>query len=615
MPQFVPDYVDDTLDLKVFNRLRVRYLVALMAIAVAIISSELLVKNFLQKQLFDSRVVNVAGRQRMLSQKITKEVLLIANADDPELISRYKSQLNESLTLWIRSHRGLQSGDSILGLPATNSAVIDSMFSIIEPHFDSIVFCTRHILNMEAENETNSHQLNDCFETILRHETPFLEGMDRIVFQYDAEAKRKVARLIYTELLLLVAALLILLFELIFIFTPIARHIRSIVAGLVDSEEKERKMNKELRKLYTSLEQSQRELNELYYAVDQAIMFSRTYENGEISFLSDKFKEHLGLKKSPLGKNLFELLKLQEISRTELLQTLKIDKNNSLWKNEVLTLDKNNKLSWLMLTIVPVPAPDGNHRQLVVVGIDINERKDAEERLKKATQARLQQQETEQKLKSSLILEGQERERRRISRDIHDGIGQLLTGLKFQLESMDWSQYDKSREKIEEIKDLTTNIIKEVRRVSYNLAPTVLNDYGFVSAIRTMAQDLKSISPVEIVLENITGFNLRLEKKAEINIFRIVQETVNNALKHSGARQIMISVSHTDKDLIIIVEDDGRGFKRHKVESGSIKKMRGHGIFNMQERARFLEADLILESSPGKGTTLTLEVPYKKLLR
>jgi PAS domain S-box-containing protein len=616
MTRFIPEYVDDSLDLKIFNKLRIRYLIALMAIAVAIISSELLVKNFLGKQLFDSRIVNVAGRQRMLSQKISKEVLLIFSETDAAKLEVHLNNMRSSLELWIQSHKGLQHGDSLLGLPAWNSSVVDSMFQVIKPHYDTMVVSTRYLLAQDPAVLANNKSLFERhFKTILSHESFFLEGMDNIVFQYDAEAKRKVKRLIYTEILLLVAALMILIFELIFIFTPIARYIRNIVADLIDSEEKEKKLNKELRKLYDSLEASQQELNELYYAVDQAIMFARTDSTGRITFLSDKFKSQLGYTRTPLGKNLFQLMRLQQITGEDLLRTINMDKGRSLWKNEVLTLDSTHKESWLMMTVVPVPNQQDNTHQLVVVGTDINERKQTEEQLKKATRERYQRQMAEQKIKSSLILEGQEKERRRISRDIHDGIGQMLTGLKFQLESMDWSQYDKSREKIGEIKALTTNIIKEVRRVSYNLAPSVLNDYGFISALNTMVQDLRNISKASITLENITNFDARLDRKMEINIFRIIQESLNNALKHARAENILISISHEENNLIIIIEDDGAGFAARKIIVNEIGKMGGHGIFNMKERAGFLEAALDIESSPGKGTTVKLEVPYKKYIR
>ncbi|MEL6945573.1 MAG: type IV pili methyl-accepting chemotaxis transducer N-terminal domain-containing protein, partial [Bacteroidota bacterium] len=219
-----------SLERTTFEGLSRLYVIALSTIALSIVISQILVQRHLSNQLDDSRVVNVAGRQRMLSQKITKEILLLQKQEEQPL-----SDLDETLQLWINSHIALQEGNKELGLPKNESPTIKVMFQELKPYFETISKNAKSIIQQQ-ESKRDSISIQKEVEEILINESPFLEQMDRIVFQFDREAREKVNKLRRTELLLLLAALFILILELLFIFRPAAVQVRKTIRELVDAK-------------------------------------------------------------------------------------------------------------------------------------------------------------------------------------------------------------------------------------------------------------------------------------------------------------------------------------------------------------------------------------------
>jgi len=204
------------------DQLRRRYIVALSLIALLTIFSQVVVQSLLSDQEYDSRVINIAGRQRMLSQKIVKTSFYVANADSPESAGIYRQQLAEILTLWERSHQGLLRGDADLGLPGRNSDDVTSLFKRIEAHHQAIVTATKHLLAASVRGES----IDLDIQQIRGNEAQYLQGMNEIVFSYDQEAKHKVAVARWLELGLMALTLLVLALEARFIFAPVTRRIR-----------------------------------------------------------------------------------------------------------------------------------------------------------------------------------------------------------------------------------------------------------------------------------------------------------------------------------------------------------------------------------------------------
>ena len=218
------------------DQLRRRYIIALSLIALLTVVSQLVVQFLISDQEYDSRVINIAGRQRMLSQKITKTSLYVANAqfaEPAEVAAAYRRQLDDILALWERSHLGLQRGDSELGLPGKNSLEVSALFLRIEPHHRAIVTATKHLLVASAQKQS----IDQDIRTIRNNEPVFLQGMDEIVFRYDLEAKHKVVIARWLELGLMVLTLLVLALEAMFIFAPVTRRIRADMRTLEKKEE------------------------------------------------------------------------------------------------------------------------------------------------------------------------------------------------------------------------------------------------------------------------------------------------------------------------------------------------------------------------------------------
>ena len=204
------------------RRFRCRYVVALSLIALLTLLSQWVIQSSIADQEHDSRIVNLAGRQRMLSQKIAKISFYLAGEENPSWRKEYLAKLEEALALWERSHAGLQHGDADLGLPGQNSTEVVTLFRSIESAHLAMVAAARHILSAPDDMAG----LQQAAQRIRDAEPSFLAGMDEIVFRFDAEAKSRVKFVRHLETGLTVLILLVLALEAQFIFAPAVRRLR-----------------------------------------------------------------------------------------------------------------------------------------------------------------------------------------------------------------------------------------------------------------------------------------------------------------------------------------------------------------------------------------------------
>ncbi|WP_332912281.1 type IV pili methyl-accepting chemotaxis transducer N-terminal domain-containing protein [Algoriphagus boritolerans] len=208
----------NTLDKVTFNRLRKLYIIALGAIAISLVTSQILIRQYLADQEDDSRLINVAGRQRMLSQKLSKEALLLS-LDQPEMGRRaLEDTLLATKSDWQAAHNALLNGDEKLGLDQGSSPEISRMFEEIHPLFESMVVNTDSLIRHSRQSIRDSAAFQRSLHHILESSKAFLARMERIVNQYDFEAKQKVESLKQLELIITVFTLLILLAEFLIIF-------------------------------------------------------------------------------------------------------------------------------------------------------------------------------------------------------------------------------------------------------------------------------------------------------------------------------------------------------------------------------------------------------------
>ncbi len=213
------------------------YIIALLIIGLLTIMSQFLVNYVLTNQSADSRVINIAGRQRMLSQKLTKTTLMLYQSEDENNFSKQNKELQDILNLLEKSHKALQFGDTSLQIPANNnSETIKEMFVLVEPHFGVIKNAVEQlaIYNFQTPKADFKPKLAE----IIENEPHFLRIMNEITFQYDKEAVAKIERLKTIEFVLMFVTLLVLFLEAILVFKPAIKKI-DIYFGQVQTSNRE----------------------------------------------------------------------------------------------------------------------------------------------------------------------------------------------------------------------------------------------------------------------------------------------------------------------------------------------------------------------------------------
>jgi two-component system, NarL family, sensor histidine kinase DegS len=597
-----------SLDQTTFQKLSRLYLVALSFIAIALIISQLLVQDHLDGQINDSRIVNVAGRQRMLSQKLIKNVLLldgVVKADQWEILQ----QLKRDLQLWKDSHEALTGKSHQAGIFApANSDTIRQMFDHLMPTYDSLSQQISYLINKNEGSVIESGTDDFLIRSILKNERDFLAQMDQIVFRYDHEAQEKVFSLKRTEYFLLALSLIVLVFELFFVFRPAAGHTRKIISGLIASEAQSNKMRDQLQILHDQKEESLKELRTLHFALDQAALFISTSPDGQIQYISDKFCRLLGVPPEKAKGQLTDLINTSETDRQYILNILQ-EAGNKIYQLEILVWNQQEQKKWLDMSILPVNS-SSMQRSFLILGSDITARKNIQYENDLLREQQFEEKINQQKNLSIKVLEAEEEERKRIAREIHDGIGQMLTALKFNIQSLLPLLGDKNKLQIDKLNSLVVNLIKGVRIATFNLIPPELSDYGIASAIGKMVQELQKLTGKNVLFENRTGFEGRLEPMIETNLYRVVQEALNNALKYAGSSYILITLTHSDHIISIAVDDDGIGFDKDKFkENTSMSQSQYMGLIFMEERMKLINARLFISSETGGGTRVTINLP------
>lgn len=597
----------NSLDQRTFGKLSRLYVIALSTIALSVIVSQFFVRQHLNTQQSDSTVINVAGRQRMLSQKLTKEILLLTAAKTAGARVAIKDNLKETLSLWTLSHNALQQGDTNLGLPGNNSIEVSKKFKDLNVVFNTINESTKRIIKQVENNRELlvSEFINDA-NLVKNKESDFLFIMDQIVNQYSVEADEKVSWLGKLEMLLTILTLVILFGELIFIFLPAAKSVRATLTELLKAEKHAKKMAFDADELSVAKEKSIKELRALTQAMDETLLFARILSSGQIIHMGNKFSRRFKISRFNDTAMFWNVMSTVDTERIA-LETLVTKFKKTGWQGEVKATTKEGEDVWLEMAIIPFSTKD-EKIELLIIASEITERKAGELEIQRLTKKSFLEEISQQKIISSKIIENQEKEQNRIAKDVHDGIGQMLTGLKYNLESININDIDKTAAKIEHLKELTTNIIKGVRTATFNLTPPELSDHGIVPAITKLTKELARLTGKDIILFNKTDFNERLDSLVEINIYRIVQEAINNAIKYADSTHILVSLSHSEKILSIVIDDNGKGF-----EPGKVKKVKnadgGMGMTFMKERIKYIDGRLFLSSEEGKGTRVTLNIP------
>ncbi|MCP4121860.1 MAG: PAS domain S-box protein [Bacteroidetes bacterium] len=243
---------------------------------------------------------------------------------------------------------------------------------------------------------------------------------------------------------------------------------------------------------------------------------------------------------------------------------------------------------------------------------DIEERKKAEQELANLNRELLEDSKQLLKIQTKAFVSGQEREKERVAKDLHDGLGQVLSSVKRNFISFCESvkQNDIQWDLAELVEKLLLSSISESRRISSGLLPSVLRDFGWLEAIEDLSNQFTDISISMDIDPNVRKKNIPDEN--QVHIYRIFQEALTNSSIHSRCKNIDIQIKEAAEKLLIQIDDDGVGFPNDP--KGQKKRMEGgHGIFNMLERVNLLGGVMDIDSSVGKGTHISIKIPAPKI--
>jgi signal transduction histidine kinase/TPR repeat protein len=221
-------------------------------------------------------------------------------------------------------------------------------------------------------------------------------------------------------------------------------------------------------------------------------------------------------------------------------------------------------------------------------------------------ESRINELETEkQLLASEAILKGQEDERHRLAKDLHDGLGGMLSGIKYSFSTMkdNLIMTPENQRAFERSMDMLDSSIREMRRVAHNLMPESLIKFGLAASLNDICKDITSSGALRVTFQSFDLDKLQTDQTVLITIYRIIQELLNNILKHAGASAALVQLIYQDHKLMITVEDDGRGFDTSMVDLST-----GIGLSNIKSRVNYLGGILDIQSTPGKGSTFNIEL-------
>lgn len=588
-----------------FKNLRRLYIFALLTIAITVLLSQLLIQHNLHSQLSDSKIINISGKQRMLSQKLTKEILILNFIVDAKNSKKEIDKANEIIKLWKFNQYALENGNDSLGFPKEKSKALSDLFVAIKPNFNNIVnAATAFLDNKKLGIKEKENQ--ELVQIILKNGAVFLEKMNEIVGQYDKEALEKVTLQSKTEYGILLFTILVLLLEFVFIFKPTNKKVEKLISKLLVSEKKALKLAHDTEVISEAKENSVKELKSLNYAMENTLLYCRVAPDGSLIHIGEKFAKLLLYNPFLSDKTFSQVLTPIEKEQVAIDRII-VQRQKSGWQGELNITNRNGDLIWLDMSMVPVTIKK-EESELLIICFDITERKKAEEEVERLNNENVADKINQQKVISSKIVENQENEQNRIAKEIHDGIGQMLTGLKFSLESINLDDKEKSAQKIEYLKKLALDIIKGVRTATFNLMPPELSDHGIVSSLSKLTQELSKLTGKNILFYNKSNFDQRLDSLIEINIYRLTQEAINNAIKYADSTHIIVQLSHSNNILSITIDDNGKGFDIAEAEKKRNSES-GMGLLFMKERIQYINGRVFINSILDEGTRVTFNIP------
>lgn len=334
-------------------------------------------------------------------------------------------------------------------------------------------------------------------------------------------------------------------------------------------------------------------LNSYRNAVDQNIISCISDLTGKIIIANQKFCEISKYTKEELEGQKHSIVDSGYHPKEFFATMWKTIVDGRLWYGEIKNIAKDGSYYWVDAVILPIKDFKGNKIQYLTLQTVITEKK--------------QLVEDSLNLREQLIIV-QETERTRIAQDLHDGVLQTLVASNMQINALkdSCSGHPEGSEILISIGKLLTNSVKETRSISHNLSSSALRN-GLTSALKSV---IESVSLSCIINFESTIAEKRFSEKVEINIYRVLQEIINNTLKHAQANELTISIRYDNNNLIIRTKDDGVGFDLEKANQKN-----GIGLSGLRSRIELIGGSLKINSSSGKGSEYIIEVQNLELLK
>ena len=330
------------------------------------------------------------------------------------------------------------------------------------------------------------------------------------------------------------------------------------------------------------IQQTRNELMDYKFALDESSIVAITDSRGTITYVNDQFCHISKYARADLIGCDHRIVNSGYHSKEFFKEMWKTIGGGRVWKGEILNKAKDGTYYWVDTTIVPFLNEKGKPYQYVAIRYEITERKRAEQEL--------------QKMMSSII-EVQEEERKRLSRNLHDGIGQNLYS---HLITINRLMSELNHPLLEQMQEEAAQLIEEIREISWELRPSVLDDLGLVPAIRSFLSRYSDHYSIDVFFDCV--LNQRLSISIELTIYRIIQEALTNIRKYAEVTTADVTIREMDDLVRVMVEDKGKGFDLEK-------QTLGVGLFSMDERARSVGGELSIYATPGKGTKVILDIP------
>ncbi|MGZ8558948.1 MAG: PAS domain S-box protein [Chitinophagaceae bacterium] len=320
---------------------------------------------------------------------------------------------------------------------------------------------------------------------------------------------------------------------------------------------------------------------------------------GKITWVNESFTRLTEYKREEvLGRELGSFLQGKETDPSTLEYLRKMIKDKKLFDCEILNYSKAGRKYWMRVHGQPLLDENGNNERYFVIETDITEKVLLEKKL-------LDEKLKAQREMTNAVLTAQENERAEIGKELHDNVNQTLAVIKLYIQM---AQKDKKKREInlEKSCDLIVNVIEEIRRIAKNLVIPGTHIISLFDNINNLINDLANIHTLKIEFHADVDEE-KLNDNLQINIFRIVQEQLNNILNHANAKDAAINLSRQENEIILLISDNGQG-------CDILKEKKGVGIINIKSRAELCHGKAEIESEPGNGFQLKVVLPLNGMI-